>query len=61
MKKHQFTNQQLFTLIWPLVIEQGLAILVGMADIVMISSAGEAAISLRMPFVFMDLRWSGRC
>ena len=45
MKKQQFTNKQLFTLIWPLVIEQGLAILVGMADTVMVSSAGEAAIS----------------
>ena len=45
MKKRQFTNQQLFILIWPLVIEQGLTVLVGMADTVMVSSAGEAAIS----------------
>lgn len=45
MEKQQFKNKQLFTLIWPLVIEQGLAILVGMADTVMVSSAGEAAIS----------------
>lgn len=53
MKKHQFTNQQLFTLIWPLIIEQGLAILVGMADIVMISSAGEAAISSKPPYLLI--------
>ena len=40
-----FTNRQLIRLLWPLVIEQGLAVLVGMADTVMVSSAGEAAIS----------------
>lgn len=40
-----FTNRQLLTLLWPLVIETGLAVLVGMADTVMVSSAGEAAIS----------------
>lgn len=40
-----FTNRQLLRLLWPLVIEQGLAILVGMADTVMVSSVGEAAIS----------------
>lgn len=40
-----FTNRQLLTLLWPLVIEQALEILVGMADTVMVSSVGEAAIS----------------
>lgn len=40
-----FTNHQLVTLLWPLVIEQALSVLVGMADTVMVSSAGEAAIS----------------
>ena len=40
-----FSNRQLFRLIIPLVIEQGLNILVGLADGVMVSSAGEAAIS----------------
>lgn len=40
-----FSNRQLFTLLWPLIIEQGLVVLVGMADTVMVSSVGEAAIS----------------
>lgn len=40
-----FTNKMLVRLLVPLVIEQGLAILVGMCDGMMISSAGEAAIS----------------
>ena len=41
----QFTNSQLLRLLWPLVIEQALAALVGMSDTVMVSSVGEAAIS----------------
>ena len=46
MKKDRlFTNRQLLTLLWPLIIEQTLEILVGMADTVMVSSVGEAAIS----------------
>ena len=46
MKKERlFTNRQLLTLLWPLIIEQMLEILVGMADTVMVSSVGEAAIS----------------
>ena len=45
MEKRLFTNQSLIKLIIPLVIEQGLTILVGMADGVMVSSVGEAAIS----------------
>lgn len=40
-----FTNRQLLALLCPLVIEQALAIFVGMADTVMVSSVGEAAIS----------------
>ena len=35
-----FTNRQLITLLWPLVIEQALSVLVGMADTMMVSSAG---------------------
>ncbi|HCV54861.1 MAG TPA: MATE family efflux transporter [Erysipelotrichaceae bacterium] len=40
-----FSNAQLRRLIFPLLIEQLLAMLVGMVDTVMVSSAGEAAIS----------------
>lgn len=45
MKKRMFSNAQLRRLIFPLLIEQLLAMLVGMVDTVMVSSAGEAAIS----------------
>lgn len=45
MKNRLFSNRQLVALIIPLVIEQGLTILVGMCDGVMVSSVGEAAIS----------------
>ncbi len=45
MENPLFSNRKLIRLIIPLVIEQGLTILVGMADGVMVSSAGEAAIS----------------
>ena len=44
-KERLFSNQRLIRLIIPLVIEQGLTILVGMADGIMVSSVGEAAIS----------------
>lgn len=40
-----FSNKDLRKLILPLVLEQALAITVGMADTMMISSAGEAAVS----------------
>ena len=40
-----FDNKALFALILPLVIEQVLAVLVGMADSIMIASVGEAAVS----------------
>lgn len=44
-KGYFFTNCDLVRLVIPLVIEQLLAILVGLADTVMVSSAGEAAVS----------------
>ena len=40
-----FSNQSLKKLIWPLIIEQALVMIVGMADTMMVSYAGEAAIS----------------
>ena len=40
-----FSNKDLRSLIFPLVIEQVLSMLVGIIDTVMISYAGEAAIS----------------
>ena len=40
-----FSNRQLVRLIVPLLVEQLLVMLVGMADTIMVSSAGEAAIS----------------
>ena len=40
-----FSKQALRRLILPLIIEQFLAVMVGMADIMMVSSAGEAAVS----------------
>lgn len=43
--KTMFSNKQLIKLIIPLIIEQGLATLVGMCDGMMVSSVGEAAIS----------------
>ena len=40
-----FTKKDIRNLLIPLILEQGLAISVGMADTMMVSSAGEAAIS----------------
>ena len=40
-----FSNRDLVSLILPLILEQTLAITVGMADTMMVSSAGEAAVS----------------
>ena len=45
MEKKLFSNTRLIKLIIPLVVEQGLTILVGMADGIMVASVGEAAIS----------------
>lgn len=44
--KHiEFTNKQLVRLIWPLVLEQFLAIAVGLADSMMVAQVGDAAVS----------------
>ena len=40
-----FSNQALRRLIIPLIIEQFLSVMVGMADIMMVSAAGETAVS----------------
>ena len=40
-----FSNKDLFALIWPLIVERLLNITVGMFDIMMVSSLGEAAVS----------------
>ena len=41
----RFTKKQLFKLILPLFIQQMLAVTIGLADSMMVSSAGEAAVS----------------
>lgn len=43
--KYLFDNKALTSLIFPLIVEQLLAVLVGMADSIMIASVGEAAVS----------------
>ena len=40
-----FSNRDLFVLIWPLVVEQLLALMLGMVDIIMVGSLGEASVS----------------
>ncbi len=40
-----FSNRQLYRLLWPLIVEQLLNVLVGMVDVVMVASLGEAAVS----------------
>ena len=44
-EKMLYSNGDLKKLIIPLIIEQTLAIAVGMADTIMVSAAGEAAVS----------------
>lgn len=44
-KEYLFDNRALTALIVPLIIEQALAVLVGMADSIMVASVGEAAVS----------------
>ena len=44
-QKELFANKAIYQLIIPLIIEQILAVTVGMADVMMISVAGEAAVS----------------
>jgi putative MATE family efflux protein len=41
----RWNNRALFLLLWPLIIEQLLAVTMGAADTIMVSSVGEAAIS----------------
>ena len=43
--KIEFTNRELVSLIAPLIAEQFLAILVGLADSLMVATVGDAAIS----------------
>lgn len=45
MGSMMFSNRALKRLIWPLVVEQLLAVTIGMADTVMVASCGEAAVS----------------
>ena len=44
-KAMMFTNEDLKKLLWPLIVEQILAVLVGMVDVVMVAAVGEAAVS----------------
>lgn len=44
-RENLFTPQKLLKLILPLVVEQTLAVSVGMADMIMVSGAGESAVS----------------
>lgn len=44
-KKYLFSNRDLVTLLIPLIIEQLLALLVGLADSIMIANVGESAVS----------------
>lgn len=44
-EKQLFDNRALFRLIAPLIVEQFLAVVVGMADSIMVASVGEAAVS----------------
>lgn len=43
--ERMFSSKDLWLLLWPLIIEQLLAISLGMADIIMVGSLGEAAMS----------------
>ena len=44
-ERQLFDNRALFMLIGPLIVEQFLAVVVGMADSIMVASVGEAAVS----------------
>lgn len=44
-QSHQFSWREIIALIIPLIIEQALGILIGMADTMMVSSSGESAVS----------------
>ena len=41
-KAMMFTNEDLKKLLWPLIVEQILAVLVGMVDVVMVAAVGPA-------------------
>ena len=41
-----FTRKDLAKLLLPLIVEQLLAVLVGMADVVMVAAVGETAVSV---------------
>ena len=40
-----FGPQQLWRLLWPLLVEQLLSVLIGMIDVLMVSYVGESAVS----------------
>ena len=44
-KPRLFSGRDLWVLILPLLVEQALSVMVGMADTMMVSQAGEAAVS----------------
>ena len=64
-----FTRRALFTLIWPLLLEQTLSVTMGMADTLMVAGVGEAAVSSvslvdslnYSDFVRAGYRWCGHC
>jgi Na+-driven multidrug efflux pump len=41
----EWSNRRLFSLLWPLITEQLLIVSMGMADMIMVSSVGEHAVS----------------
>ena len=45
MEKHMYSRRDLAALIIPLIIDSFLSILIGMADTIMVSTNGEAAVS----------------
>ena len=55
-----FTNANLKRLILPLVVEQILAVTIGMSDTIMVSSVGEAAVS-GLSLVDTCLLYTSRC
>lgn len=62
-EQQRFSNRELFALILPILVEQLLTMLVGIADTLMVSYAGEAAVSgvslvNRIMYLFLCLaRW----
>ena len=44
-EKPMFSRRQLFSLVWPLLVEQLLTVLVGMIDVLMVAAVGETAVS----------------